>query len=330
MPIDFLQLKRMADKEREISKKYRKELGEMPHKIKGNFLTFLGRQFNPRYKWNRCLKPYWGGFFIRYNSLELMVDPGVNVLGRTGKVGVNLARTNTLFISHAHIDHKNDANVVVELASYRENANLRFLMSQRTMADGAVSQYHLSSSGDDLEKNIILLDTIDEVSLAEGIKLRPIRVIHSIEGAFGFVLDLGKLKVGYTADTGFYETFKTATGEYPVSGHIKSKAVEAPGIFNQTLKNVFSEVDILIFNLNSLDFRKNSAHNLYHATVADAIEVLRDSRVKFCFFDHFNPYGCLGPDYPKQINKFIQESTNKKTELVGLNGKVVNLDKISF
>lgn len=194
MTIEFNELKQLSKEARDVSSTLRKELGEMPHKIDGNFIAFFGRQFNPDYKWNCALKPLWSGFYIKYNDLEMMVDPGINILERAEKIGVNLALTNTLFISHAHIDHKNDANVVAEMVSYRKNALLNILFSQNSLDDCAMSHYHSSSKG----TNLILLDKNKEIELYSGAKLKPIEVVHSISGAYGFILDLNGLKIGYT------------------------------------------------------------------------------------------------------------------------------------
>jgi len=330
MPIEFNELKQLSKEARDASNTLRKELGEMPHKIKGNFIAFFGRQFNPDYKWNCALKPLWSGFYIKYNDLEMMIDPGINILERAERIGVNLALTNTLFISHAHIDHKNDANLVAEMASYRGNSVLRLLMSQNTFNEKAMSSFHSSLNGGKDGNNITLLDGNKEIVLGDGIKLKPIEVIHSIDGSFGFLLDLNGLKIGYTADTGFNETYKTINNKEVsvLDKVVDKKEIEEPGTFNKGLKNVFSNTDILIFNLHDLEFRKYTKHNFYHSTVSNAIEILRDSHIKLCIFEHFNPYGCLGPEYPQKVNEFIKESTGKNTKLVSLDGLVLNLDSI--
>lgn len=257
-----------------------------------------------------------------------MVDPGINILERSQRVGINLSKTNALFISHAHIDHNNDANVVSEMVAYRENASLRILMSQKSVNEKAMSHFHLSTNNNKDGKNLIVLDNFEEIDLGDKIKLKPIKVFHTIEGSYGFVLDLGKIKIGYTADTGFYETYKTLNKEYSVYNIKDKKEIEAPGAFNANLINAFKNVDVLVFNLHGLDFKKKSTHNLYHSTIAGATEILIGSTIKLCVFEHFNPHGCLGPSYPQKVNKFIKQSTQKNTKLVGLGGLIVNLDKI--
>ena len=297
----------------------------MPHKIKGNFIAFFGRQFNPKYKWNCALKPLWSGFYIKYNDLEMMVDPGVNILERAQKIGVNLALTNTLYISHGHIDHGHDANVVAEMVAYGENSSLQILMSEHTKKEKIMSHYH-SSTKDKAE--ILLIDQREKIDLGYGVKLKPIKVSHKINGSYGFVLDLNGFKIGYTGDTGFISTFKTIDGkELPISDKFVNKdEIDSPGTFNKRLKKVFSEVDLLVFNLHDVEFRKQSKHSLYHSTVSDAVNVLSGSKVKCCYFEHFNPHGCLGPEYPKKVNEYIKYSTEKETKLVGLNGLIVNLN----
>lgn len=327
MPIEFSELKQLSKEARDASNILRKELGEMPHKIKGNFIAFFGRQFNPDYKWNSALKPLWSGFYIKYNDLEMMVDPGINILERAERIGVNLALTNTLFISHGHIDHGHDANVIAEMAAYRENSKLRILMSECTQEEKIMSHYH-SQSQDGTE--LILIDKSKGIDLGNNIKLKPVEVLHTIGGSFGFVLDLHGLTIGYTGDTGFNATYKTTDGrELPAFGKIPDKKeIEEPGAFNEELKKVFSDLDMLVFNLHDVEFRKHTKHNLYHSTVSDAVEVLLDSKVKHCFFEHFNPHGCLGAEYPQKVNQYIKEVSGKETTLVALNGHIVNLDSI--
>lgn len=330
MSIDFDEIRQLAAKQRETSLELRDELASLPHTIEGNFIAFFGRQFDPSYRWNTALKPLWSGFYIKYNELEMVVDPGINILARAQQIGVNLSRANTLYVSHAHIDHSNDANVVAEMAAYRKGARLHILMSQKTIDDGIMSHYHKSVNSMEEGENITTLDNFEEVILDGGVSLKPIKVVHSIDGSYGFVLDIGKLKVGYTADTGLYKTYKTQTGEEYLVQDVKDKReIESPGTFNQEIIDAFKGVDILAFNLHDVDFRKQSKHNLYHSTVTGAVQLLSESGVKLCVFDHFNPYGSLGPSYPEKVNSYIQEKSGKNTKMVGLEGFVVQLDDVS-
>lgn len=325
MTLNIEYLKKREKDEKELSNKLRKDFAASEHEIKGNFIALLGRQFDPEYKFNKSLKPLWGGFYIKYNNLEMMVDPGINVLERTQKIGINLSKTNTLFISHAHTDHKNDANVVSEIVAYQEKPCIKILMSEKSVKEGAMGNYHIYLN-DKEKNNLYLLENDVNLKIADNSDLKPIEVVHSIGGSFGFILSVGGIKIGYTADTGFYKTYKTLNGEFDVNNVIDKKEIDGPGQLNQNLIDFFADVDILIFNLHGVGFRKKTAHNLYHSTVESAVEVLKNSKVKICAFDHFNSTGCLGEEFSKEVNDYIKQETGKDTRMVGLNGLVINLD----
>ncbi len=322
MTVSFDQLLKLSEVDKEQVKKYRELLPISSHKIRGNFLAVFGRQFKPN-PWNTCLKPMWGGFYIKYNDLEMMVDPGVNILTRAENLGVNLARTNVLYVSHAHIDHKNDSNVVLEMSSYRKSPQTRLLISQKSLQDVAVSTHHAEVA------EIILLDGAHKIGLPGKVSLNPVGpIIHSIDGAYGFVLNLRGLTIGYTADTGFYKSFLTNEGELDIR-NLKdfNGDITGPGKFNLTLSNQFGDVDILVFNLHSVTFRKNSKHNLFHSTVDNAIQVLRNSKVKLCVLDHFNPHGPTGDQFPKLVAEYIEQESGKRVVMTRLQGLSLGLDE---
>lgn len=326
MPIKFSELEDLSEKTKALAGDLRKELGVMPHKIEGNFIAFFGRQFNPGYKWNTVLKPLWSGFYIKYDDLEMMIDPGVNILERAEKIGINLARVNTLFISHGHIDHGHDADVVAEMFSYGFDGKLRILISERTDEERILRHYHFSSGK---EKELILIDKENNISLGKNIDLLPIKVLHSIDGAYGFILNINGFKIGYTGDTGFCTTYKSKEGkEFSVYDKIDKENIEEPGLFNEDLKKVFSETDYLVFNLHDITFRKNTKHNLYHSTINDAIKVLSNSKIEKVFLEHFNPHGCMGEEFPKKVAKYIEENSGKESILIPLNGHIFNLNNI--
>jgi len=313
------------EEEKELSNKLRRDFSNSDHDIEGNFIAVLGRQFDNDYKFNKCLKPLWAGFYIKYNDLELMVDPGVNVLERTQRIGVNISKTNTLFISHAHTDHKNDTNVVSEMVAYQESPKLKILMSEKSLEEGAMSNYHIQLHDKEKDNLIILKNNVD-IDINSSTSIKPIEVKHSIDGSFGFILSVGDMKIGYTADTGFYKTYKTKDGEFETSKVTDKNEIEGPGEIDHKLVKFFSDVDILIFNLHGVSFRKHTAHNLYHTTVKSAVDVLKGSNVKTCIFDHFNSTGCLGREFSEEVNDYIKQDTGKDTRMVGLDGLVIKLN----
>jgi ribonuclease BN (tRNA processing enzyme) len=323
MYYNTLNLQKIEKGEQIAYKKQRAAGHTHPHKAKGNFIAMLGRQYKPFFKNDIGFKPLHSGFYIKYHDLELMVDPGVNTLDRAQKIGVNLYRANGLFISHAHSDHDNDANIVVEIAS-NNGEKFDLLASKEALGDRTVKPWHIEEN---TRANIDLHKLSDEsITLFKEYALKPIKTYHSIDGSFGFVLDLDGIKIGYTGDSGFTKKFKTTESEYVVGNTEYSGEILGPTEFNNELKSVFANVDILIFNLHNFSYCKSS---VFHSTAFDLIEILKDSKVKLCICDHFNPNSALHKKYSGNVIEFIKQKSEKNVVLVPNQGLVVKLDKFA-
>ena len=99
-----------------------------------------------------------------------------------------------------------------------------------------------------------------------------------------------------------------------------------PVEFNNELKSIFANVDILIFNLHNFSYCKSS---VFHSTAFDLIEILKDSKVKLCICDHFNPNSALHKKYFENVIKFVKQKSRKNILLVQNQGLVVKLDKFA-
>ena len=285
----------------------------------------FGRQFSTANRFNPGLKPLWSGFYVKTRDLEMMVDPGVSSLTRAEKLGINLSKANTVFLSHAHIDHTNDANVIMEMTGYRPKGTpVKLLLSETTLRARAVSHFHAGLSGK-VNTEIHHLSDRRPLALTKVYALTPVKVKHSIAGSYGFILQSPALTVGYTADSGFSKTFHTTTGEYSSNATNYKGTITGPGAFNWALAKRFQDVDVLVFNLHNIQFRKGSRHSLYHSSVQDLIRILKGSRIKRCIVDHFNPHGALGPSYPRQVQDYVRQETGKDVRFVPLSGKVYKL-----
>ncbi|MEI8143469.1 MAG: MBL fold metallo-hydrolase [Candidatus Berkelbacteria bacterium] len=320
--ISIEDLQKIESREHESYTQNRATACNNPHKIKGNFISFFGRQYKPFFRNDQGFRPLFCGFYIKFDGTELLVDPGANILDRSQASGVNLYRLNSVFISHSHIDHDNDANVAMELASC-SHQNVKLLASEQTLANGSVKPYHISEN----PKLVLKVETLSdqEIKLSEKVSLKPIKVFHSIDGTYGFVMDIDGLRVGYTSDTGFTKKFKTSIGEYEIGETDYQGTLVGPTKFDDKLKDIFSNVDVLIFNLHGFAYNK---HSLFHSVAFDLIEILKDSKVKLCVCDHLSPGGAISKNLSAKIIHFIEQQTDKKIVLVGSNGLTLDLDKL--
>ena len=143
------------------------------------------------------------GFLIETKNLRMYVDPGPGVLVRAKQYGVKLDKLDSIFVSHAHPDHCNDLEMVVEAMTYGVKKKKGILISNENVIKGSenfrayISKYHLNI----LEKFYIA--NPNDIFDFFNVKLKITKCKHDEEKCIGFVLE-DKKKIGYTADTEYY------------------------------------------------------------------------------------------------------------------------------
>jgi len=150
-----------------------------------------------------------GGFRINSESANIHVDPGPGALSSSIHFKENVLDLDVLVVTHAHIDHCNDANIIIEGIS-------RHALKKRGIA--IASKYALD--GEKKGDRMISLyhqDRLDRVYRAKygdrkkfktnkgEFEIEIIKAKHDIEDAFGFVLYIDGKVIGYTGDTEYYK-----------------------------------------------------------------------------------------------------------------------------
>ena len=131
-----------------------------------------------------------GGFRIdNINGKNYHIDPGPGALIRTYQFGFDPRNLSGVFVSHAHTDHYNDAEILIEA-----------MTKGMTRRYGTIfgSAYHQSKS------NTVLLKP-DEVVEADGIEVKGTKTQHGDPAGVGFQLNYNGFKVSYTSDTGYFD-----------------------------------------------------------------------------------------------------------------------------
>jgi len=150
-----------------------------------------------------------GGFRINSDSANIHVDPGPGALTQSLKHKQNPLKIDAVIVTHDHIDHCNDANLMIEGMSQHALKKRGILISTKGAIDGnsegdrAINKYHQSK--------------VSEVYKAkEGEKkkfktkngefeIEILKVKHDAEEGFGFKLFIDGKVIGYTSDTEPYE-----------------------------------------------------------------------------------------------------------------------------
>lgn len=166
-----------------------------------------------------------GGFRIdNLGGKNYHVDPGPGALIRTYQFGFNPRNLNGIFVSHAHTDHYNDAEILIESMTRGMTKDQGVIFGSPSVLNGVeqwgpcISSYHQSKS------DVFVLKP-GEVSEVNGIKVKGTATEHGDPAGVGFQIDYNGFKLSYTADTGYFDEL----ADYHEGADILIASVLRPG-----------------------------------------------------------------------------------------------------
>ncbi|MCK4478558.1 MBL fold metallo-hydrolase [Candidatus Bathyarchaeota archaeon] len=145
------------------------------------------------------------GIRLLSDGFNVHLDPGPGGLVYSWKLGLDPQKIDGILVSHAHPDHYNDAEVLVEAMTRGTVRRRGVLAAARSVLRGgetaevAISKYHQSLPG-----------RVVEVVAGEDFEVGGVRVVgaearHSDVDAVGFRFETDVGSIGYTSDTEFFE-----------------------------------------------------------------------------------------------------------------------------
>ncbi|VVB98416.1 Ribonuclease BN [uncultured archaeon] len=151
----------------------------------------------------------WTGGFRINGSLNIHVDPGPGALVHSIERGQNPASLDAIIVTHEHIDHCSDANVLVE-------AMTRYTLKKRGIIIGSKNSIEADAKGDMAFTHYHLSKAKDVHSARWGEKkefsgekgsfeIEILRAKHEEESCFGFKLRMDDFTIGYTSDTEYFQ-----------------------------------------------------------------------------------------------------------------------------
>jgi ribonuclease BN (tRNA processing enzyme) len=164
-----------------------------------NSITFLGTA-GARVMVSRQIQAS-GGLWLSLNGTEILVDPGPGSIVQTTKRDLRADKLKAIILSHRHIDHSNDLNVMVEAMTqggFQPHGRV-FLPSDALGPEPVLFSY--------LKEYIDAIEILQEGKEydIEGVKMEtPLRHIHSVE-TYGLKFTTGGHSFSYIADTQFFD-----------------------------------------------------------------------------------------------------------------------------
>ena len=146
-----------------------------------------------------------GGIILQIEDLQFHIDPGPGAVVKAKEYGVNPHHTTGILVSHNHINHCNDLNVMIDAMTHSGIEQRGILMASKSVLQPSenshpfLTQYHRN-----LVEKIIALDKKHKVGI-ELLEINALTVDHTDPHALGFKFFCPKFILSYTGDTAYNE-----------------------------------------------------------------------------------------------------------------------------
>jgi ribonuclease BN (tRNA processing enzyme) len=142
-----------------------------------------------------------GGLWFNFGGTEFIVDPGPGAIVQATKRKLNPENLEAIIVSHRHIDHSHDVNIMAEgmtRGGFREHGRL-FAPREALETEPIIFSYlrkHLES--------VEMFEAGKSYTLDNFTFSTPVRHIHGVEN-YGLVFKTGKHTISYITDTRFFD-----------------------------------------------------------------------------------------------------------------------------
>jgi len=231
-------------------------MGKVESEDSGDFVKFLGTA-GARFVMITQLRRS-AGVFYSLSGFRLLVDPGPGCLVWCLKSRPKVApsKLDAILLTHGHLDHAGDANVMIEAMTdggHRRRGTL-YAPSDALEGDPIVLRYVRGYLGD-----LQVLGEGKAWELAPGLTLStPIRNLHSTE-TYGFRLETPKLRISHIADT----------------------------LYSPALAEHYAPCDLLVLHVVLYEVDEERKRKILHLDVADATRVIREVKPRVAIITHF-------------------------------------------
>lgn len=196
-----------------------------------------------------------GGIIIQIEKLQYHIDPGPGALNKAKEYNINPHHTTAVLVSHNHINHCNDLNVVVDAMTHSGIEHRGVILASKSVLQPLGNSFpFLTRHHQNLVEKIIPLEKNHKIGI-ELVEINALPVEHSDPSAIGFKFFCPKFTIGYTGDT----------------------------TLNQQLLDSLVGTDILILNVPYPN-KKGAGTNL---STEDAIAIVSKIRPQLAILTHF-------------------------------------------
>lgn len=190
-----------------------------------------------------------GGLWLNLSGTEILVDPGPGCIVQAAKRKLRPEKLSAIIVSHRHLDHSADVNIMVEAMSQGGLKRQGWLFAP---SDALETEPVIFSYLTNYLEGIEVLKEGKSYSIGNISFATPIRHIHQVE-TYGMVFK-GKHTFSYIADSRYFDGLCHSYGG-----------------------------ELLIINVVRLD----SNHPYEHLSVPDAEHIIKELKPKIAILTHF-------------------------------------------
>lgn len=219
-----------------------------------------------------------GGMWLALNGRNILLDPGPGCLVRCIELGFKPYKLDCIVLSHRHIDHSNDVNIMTEAMSGGGFKPKGILIAPQDCLEGddpVVLKYVRNY----IRNNIFILKegfkhSLDGITIEGALKLH-----HSDVESMGIKFLFEGKTLGYVADTKYFPEIGPA----------------------------FKGCDYLIVNM----VRMTHDERFQHLIPSDVVNVLKAARPRVAILNHFGMQ--VVKAHPKAVAARIERETGVRT-----------------
>ncbi|HEY9205488.1 MAG TPA: MBL fold metallo-hydrolase [Candidatus Methanoperedens sp.] len=228
-----------------------------------------------------------GGFWLRLDGVNILQDPGPGSLVMIHRHRFKPNSLDAIILSHRHIDHSNDINVVTEAMT----------------GGGFQPRGRLIVPADCLNNDPVVLQYVrpftEITEIKEGMKIEvrnikiefPIKNMHPVE-TYGAIYEFSGGKLGYIPDTEYFPE----------------------------LAEAYKGVDFLILNV----VRMKTDKRIRHLNIDEAKDLINEIRPKKAILTHFGLQ--ILKASPQLQVRMISEKTGVKV-IAAIDGMTLDLEE---
>lgn len=142
-----------------------------------------------------------GGLWLNLNDTEILIDPGPGCIVQTTKRKLKAEKLSAILLSHRHLDHSADVNIMVEAMT---NGGLKHHGWLFAPTDAFETEPVLFSYLRNYLEGIEILKEGKSYSIGDISFTTPVHHIHPVE-TYGFLFRTPKHTFSYIADTRYFD-----------------------------------------------------------------------------------------------------------------------------